>query len=223
MSTTYRLTGGARVGRMNVTYPFATLKVDAEFLELDVSLIRNLEFQPKDIISIEPYDLIPILGRGIKINHRLACYSPKVIFWTFQEPESLIQKMKQIGFLPKINPVLSKADQLMLERQRKSENPVKPLALIVLFLFSLGIFINSFLLFPMSGGTTEALYRIATIGLSVIFLCCLLVWFSKTFRGLILSKERHFHEIKRFILFTTVLSGCILFFMLLIPVLGLWS
>ena len=38
----YELTGGARIGRGNATYPFAKLKVTANKLELNASIIGNL-------------------------------------------------------------------------------------------------------------------------------------------------------------------------------------
>ena len=65
-----QLTGGARIGMANATFPFATLKVNKDKLELNASIVGNLTFQASDIISIEPYTMIPILGQGIKINHK---------------------------------------------------------------------------------------------------------------------------------------------------------
>lgn len=48
-----KLTGGARIGMANATFPFATLKVNKDRLELNASIVGNIVFQPSDIISIE--------------------------------------------------------------------------------------------------------------------------------------------------------------------------
>jgi len=60
-------TGGARVGMFNATWPFATLKVNSSKLELSTGFMGKFVFRSEDISSIEPYGLIPFLGRGIKI------------------------------------------------------------------------------------------------------------------------------------------------------------
>ena len=83
MSEHFTLTGGARIGRANATFPFATLSVDKHLLKLNASIVGNLIFQPKDIVSIEVYGKIPVLGQGVKINHNVESYNPQVIFWTF--------------------------------------------------------------------------------------------------------------------------------------------
>lgn len=43
-------------------------------LELNVSIVGNLTYQPSDIILIEPYTMIPILGQGAKINHTVSTF-----------------------------------------------------------------------------------------------------------------------------------------------------
>jgi hypothetical protein len=78
-----QLTGGARIGMVNATFPFATLKVNKDQGGLNVSIVGNLTFQASHIISIEPYTMIPILGQGIKINYEVTNYKERVIFWTF--------------------------------------------------------------------------------------------------------------------------------------------
>lgn len=94
-----KLTGGARVGMFNASFPFATLKVNQDRLELKVSMIGKLIFQVSDIISIEPYTIIPLIGQGIKINHTVADYKQQVIFWTFKNPRALIRQIEATGFI----------------------------------------------------------------------------------------------------------------------------
>ena len=65
----YKLTDGAKIGMGNATWPLAKLKVSKDRLEINATIIGNLIFQSSNIISIEPYTQIPLLGQGIKINH----------------------------------------------------------------------------------------------------------------------------------------------------------
>lgn len=98
----YQLTGGAKIGIVNATFPFAKLKVNKNKLELNISLVGiKYLFQPQDILSIEIYMLFPLIGQGIKINHIVKNYNKKVIFWTFKSPKSVIQNIEKIGFLAK--------------------------------------------------------------------------------------------------------------------------
>ena len=97
------ITGGARIGMRNSTWPFATLNVTKDKLELIVTLSGTLTFYPKDIISIEPYSFLPLIGQGVKINHKIANYNKKIIFWT-SNPKQIINQIKQIGFfVPLLN------------------------------------------------------------------------------------------------------------------------
>ncbi|MEC5173738.1 hypothetical protein [Chryseobacterium nepalense] len=80
----FKLTGGARIGRVNASYPFANLYADENTLKINASLAGNVIFQPQDIISIKPYVAIPLIGQGIKILHRVENYNQNVIFWTMK-------------------------------------------------------------------------------------------------------------------------------------------
>ena len=91
------LIGGARIGMFNATFPFATLNVKKDKLVLRI-LLRKFTFHPSDIVSIEPYTLIPLFGQGIRIHHNVSKYNEKIIFWTFKNPKSVVQRINQIGF-----------------------------------------------------------------------------------------------------------------------------
>jgi len=58
----FQLTGGARIGMLHAVWPFATLTVTNERLDLNASLIGTYSFTADQIISIEPYGQI-LLGR----------------------------------------------------------------------------------------------------------------------------------------------------------------
>ena len=67
--------GGARIGWMNATWPFAVLTARQAKLDLNATLLGKYSFTPDQVISLEKYGCIPILGSGIRIHHNIADYS----------------------------------------------------------------------------------------------------------------------------------------------------
>ena len=208
MNDNFTLTGGARIGNANATYPFANLFVDKNVLKINASTVSNLVFQPQDIISIEPYTIIPIVGQGIKINHRIENYKPKVIFWTFKNPNFVINEIKKVGFLGNINSKISFADKEIIKRQEQGGFPIKKsVAIIFLVLWNI-LFLSDFLPFflqnkeegiPIGNGVKTA------IGL--LLATSILTLISDGFRKVILKEGRDFNDIKKFVYFVILVSG----------------
>ncbi len=96
-----KATGGARIGWMNATWPFARLTASAQELSLSGLLLGSYTFSPSDVASLEPFGRVPILGRGVQIIHTNPQYPPKIIFWCFRSPERLIQQIHALGFQPR--------------------------------------------------------------------------------------------------------------------------
>jgi hypothetical protein len=92
--------GGARIGWLNATWPLANLNVNKNSLELYVLFKGNYKFLPEQVISIERYGIIPLIGWGIRIHHNIASYPDKIIFWCFGDPVYLILKIRDVGFIP---------------------------------------------------------------------------------------------------------------------------
>jgi hypothetical protein len=97
-----KITGGLRFGMANATWPLATLIATKDKLILKAFMIGKYSFSKEDVISIEPYYDIPIIGRGIKINHKVIQYKEKVIFWSFKNPTDVVNDIKLLGFLDNI-------------------------------------------------------------------------------------------------------------------------
>ena len=137
------ITGGARIGMSNATWPFATLKVTKDKLDLNATILGNLVFRPEDIISIEPYP--GMMSGGIKINHRVSNYKDKVIFWTFKNPNSIIN---QIGFLDNRSDSANDHDsKIIVEKQKQGGFPVKiPFAVGIVAIWNI-LFLMDFLNF----------------------------------------------------------------------------
>lgn len=87
-------TGGAIVGWIGLSYPFATLKAKKERLVIDCGSAGVFGFYPHEIDSI-------VRGRwrlstGIKINHKKKDYEDRVFF--FGDTTVLLEKLLEMGF-----------------------------------------------------------------------------------------------------------------------------
>lgn len=208
MTEKFTLTGGARIGMANASFPFADLYVDKEVLKINASIVGNLVFQPKDIISIEAYSSIPVIGNGIKINHRIEKYNSKVIFWTLKNPNTVINEIKKTGFLENTNSEISTEDLKILERQNQGGFPIKkPVAVFFIIAWNL-LFLSDIIPFMLQDKKEGLPIGIGIkLALGLIFISSILALVSEKFRGLILKEGRGFDDIKKFIYLTAFITG----------------
>lgn len=200
-------TGGARIGMMNATWPFATLKVNKNNLELNATILGKLVFTPQDIISIEPYGLIPVLGQGIKINHRVKSYNSKVIFWTMGNPRDLIKKIEGIGFLGNSSPMSEDLQIEINQTQNRGGFPIKTqAAILIVVVWNLLLSIDLYKLFtervegsPLGLG--------AKLAIGFIFITSILLLYTKFARKFILKEGREIDDIRKFIYFLMFICG----------------
>lgn len=200
-------TGGARIGMMNATWPFATLKVNKNNLELNATILGKLVFTPQDIISIEPYGLIPVLGQGIKINHRVKSYNSKVIFWTMGNPRDLIKKIEGIRFLGNSSPMSEDLQIEINQTQNRGGFPIKTqAAILIVVVWNLLLSIDLYKLFaervegsPLGLG--------AKLAIGFIFITSILLLFTKFAREFILKEGREIDDIRKFIYFLMFICG----------------
>lgn len=88
--------GGARIGNMSSSWPFVTLTISKETLTLKIPLFGEYTFKASDVISLEPFTYF--LNKGIRIKHRIQGYKEKIEFWTFKDPQAIIDQARMIGF-----------------------------------------------------------------------------------------------------------------------------
>ena len=165
-------------------------------------------FQPKDIISIEPYTFIPLIGQGIKINHRIENYNPKVIFWTFKNPNSVIGEIKKTGFLQNLNSEISSSDLEIIKKQIEGGFPLKKSVAIFFVIAWNLLFLSDIIPFFIKGGTEGSpIGNGMILAIGLIFASSILAITSEIFRKIILKENRNFEDIKKFAYFIALISG----------------
>ena len=98
MGDVFATRGGARIGWLNASFPFAKLTVSASEIELRVFLSGTYVFKPECVIEISQYVLIPFFGWGIQIHHTMGSYPARIIFWCLGNPEKLLERIRLAGF-----------------------------------------------------------------------------------------------------------------------------
>ena len=96
----FSITGGARMGSFNATWPFTKLIVSADNLVLSVVFLGKYDFRPHDVICLERYRFIPLFQSGLRIVHSRSDYPPLVVFWTMGSQKKLLERIRNIGFSP---------------------------------------------------------------------------------------------------------------------------
>lgn len=203
----FEITGAARIGMIKATYPLVSLSVSPTRLELNASIAGNFVFQPKDIVKIEPFKHAYFPGRGVQIVHKVGNYTKKVFFGTKDDPETLMQRIKQTGFLTNQENVPMEESKDILTKQKQGSFPIKKQ-------FALGFFIGWNAMFvmhllPFIKQNFPGFSTAMSIGISalVLFLVSLISLYSPQFRKLYLKQGRTLKDIKKFLILTLVISG----------------
>ncbi|MGW8123759.1 hypothetical protein ACV07N_13970 [Roseivirga echinicomitans] len=196
------LTGGAKIGIMNYTYPFATMVVSKDKIQLTTATGVNLVFRPQDIVSIKTHKELPVVGQGIRIKHQISGYSKMIIFWLMEDPELVLEKIQATGFLDN-NLTFNDAK---IERPEMAKIPLKkPVALALFgfwsFFLVFGI-VDLFVEAPAFLPKGDALLA----ALTLMFFTALLTLVSVHFRELILNEGVPFHEVRKKALVVLLIS-----------------
>jgi hypothetical protein len=211
--TEVKETGGARIGMVNATWPFAKLTVTKDKLQLNATIIGNLIFKPGDIVSIEPYSRF--MSKGIKITYNVPKYKNHVVFWTFGSASSLINKIEDTGFLTNTDPIETELDQHITASQKSGGFPLKLSAGIAIIAIWNILFIMDFQnVFGESGNGSSFGIGIQ-LALGFVLLTSILLLTFEPVRKLLLKKGRSINDIKTFLFFLMFICG----FMLLMSIL----
>ena len=189
--------GGGRIGWLHASWPFVTLRANREEIILDMGFSEKYKFRPDQVISIDKYGIIPVLGWGVQIKHTVTEYPEKIIFYCFMDPENIIKELRTLGFIPKASSAGIK---------ERSGFPIRweVLAFIavawnVLFMLDFGI---NFM--EKKEVTFGPFIFIATSGVFIFSICALRY---KNMQSYILKPGRHIEEIRGTLRFVIWISG----------------
>ena len=88
------MTGGARLGLFNATWPLARLTADRKTLKLSV-LGKALVFQRENVLEL--IAMKGFISHGLQIRHSEDGYPSRIIFWTFN-PTVLKAGLESLGW-----------------------------------------------------------------------------------------------------------------------------
>lgn len=184
---------------MNATWPFATLTAAPEALRLKVGLLGEYAFRPDQVVALSTYTMIPLLGWGIRIEHRVAHYPARVIFWSFGRPDSLLARIRDAGFQPQ-----AQASSIPQRTGMAFRWQAVAIALLV--------WNGLFLLDMFSSGPPPAIPGpLALLALALTFAACLATRLWPDFQYLVLKPGRNVGEIRPFLNLLLLVTGLMTF------------
>ncbi|SEO01968.1 hypothetical protein SAMN05192574_1057 [Mucilaginibacter gossypiicola] len=201
----FSLNGGAYIGNTKASKPFATLKVGASVLKINIGLLGQLFFNADDIIEIEYVSSIG--GEGIRIIHNVPSYPKKVVFTASMSYHSIIENIRATGFFDK-----SAHNQAQYYQVKKMQEQGKlPFKITATIAFLAGWNIPLLVGFIKGGVYRAANYSL--ISFTFVFLMIALILFSPHFRALVLKEDREINDLKKslYLLWVMVTIGGIMF------------
>jgi hypothetical protein len=188
-------TGGARVGWVNASWPFARLTTSAA--QLTLSTLGKFEFSPQQVVSLELHGSIPVLSSGIRIVHNRTDYPERIIFWCIGSREKILAQIHGAGFRAQGEPASS---------PRATGFPLR-WSLVVLFVVlwnALFLWDGSFVEHRSSAPGPSAL-----LALLLTFSLCWGIRRSAWLQGIVLREGHRVGEIKSFLVLLQIVSGAL--------------
>jgi hypothetical protein len=183
--------GGAQIGWVNASWPFATLAANGTTLTL--SSFGTYTFAPSEVVALEPYGSIPILASGIRVNHNRKDYPEKMIFWCMGRRSSVLAEIASTGFHPSGLPV-----------KRPSGFPVRWSAVLVAFVLWNSLFLADR---SRAGWQPQAPGFFSLIALVLVFCAATATRTSAAFQRAVLRKGHEVAEIKSFLVLLQIVTG----------------
>jgi hypothetical protein len=192
------MTGGARIGWVNASWPFAKLSVSAQQLSISGRLIGSYSFSSDQVAALEPYGSIPIIASGVRVVHTVRSYPDKIVFWCFGSPKRVIERITALGFVP---------------RAPRSEVPQRDgMAFRWSFLLLLLVIWNALFLFDgfVPWKRPEDLGPYSLLAVALLFVAAVALNFSVKFQTLVLKPDRSFTEVRSVVLLVLLVSAVML-------------
>ena len=198
MSVPFEMTGGARIGWVNATWPFAKLSVSTNQLSVSGMLLGRYSFTPDQVAALEPYGWIPVLSSGVRIVHTVPSYPDKIVFWNMGSPKRLIDRITALGFRPRAS-----RTQVPL----RSGMAFRWSFAILLFVVWNALFLADGFV-PWADRNGPGLYVLLAVAL--LFLTALALNFSGRFQTIVLKPGRSIAEVRPLVRLVLLVSAFML-------------
>jgi hypothetical protein len=198
MNAPLEITGGAQIGWVNATWPFAKLSASGQEISVGGMLIGRYRFSPEQVAALEPHGLIPVLGKGVRIVHTVHDYPEKIIFWCFGSPMHLIERITALGFQPR-------GSRAQLP-QRHGIAFRWSFVVLVILIWNALFLLDGYV--PWKAPKGPGVFTIAAIGL--LFLAALGLNFARTFQAIALKPGRSIGEVRSVALLVLAVSAIML-------------
>lgn len=185
--------GGARIGWLRFSWPFATLTITQSMLKLSVALIGDYAFTCEQVIAIEPNTFIPMISGGIRIRHNVSDLPRMIMFYWNGNPDDLINTIRSAGFLP-----IARSESVSVDRDvpfRLSTIAVSLLIWGSVYLFGAGYV-----------SVTIPSVWIALLAFVLLFVVTTATLRNHFVQGMVLKKGRSINEIIAWLRFLRLLS-----------------
>lgn len=80
---------------MSATWPFGQLRATSERITVSARFLEGLVVTRANIVTIRRYDLLPLLGRGLRFE--VSDRAVAAVFWTF-ERRDIIKVLTDLGW-----------------------------------------------------------------------------------------------------------------------------
>jgi hypothetical protein len=208
MAPNEQISGGAQIGWGRASWPLATLSASANNLSVSANLLGSYSFSPDEVVALEAHGWIPIVGRGIRVVHSRSDYPAKIVFWCFWTPDRVIEYIRNTGFVPRA----SSASLPM-----RQGIPVRwPAIVLAVVLWNTLLLIDGFV--PWNNNPTPGPF--VFLALSLLFAASLTVHRSVMAQSLVLKQGRSVDEVRGILVLVQVVTGALIFLMLVFGVLG---
>ena len=90
--------GASIIGWVNTSYPLVKLTCNRRRLAL--GSLPTHEFTPEQVVSIRQHGSIPLIGKGLPIEHNRLDYPAQVVFLRIGSRQRVLDEIARVGFIP---------------------------------------------------------------------------------------------------------------------------
>lgn len=162
-------------------------------------------------MALEPYGSIPIIGRGIRVQHAHPEYPSRIVFFTFRNPDQLLEEVLAVGFHPR---------GVVGQQAVKHGIPVRwEVIAFALVVWNVLFVLDGFV--PWREPKAPGPFVLVALG--ALFVSALSVSFSPRVQSWVLKPGRSVGEIQPFLRLLQIVSGFLLLVMALFAANGWMS